>query len=82
MKKRLVGTVLSDSMEKTIVVKVERFVEHRLYGKQMRRAKKYYAHDQEEIAKVGDRVEIEESSPYSKLKCWKLISVITDTDKN
>jgi small subunit ribosomal protein S17 len=71
-----VGTVLSNSMEKTVVVGVERRVAHRLYGKQVTRTKKYYAHDEEGQASRGDTVKIVETRPLSKTKRWRLVEVV------
>jgi small subunit ribosomal protein S17 len=71
-----VGTVLSDSMEKTVVVGVERRVPHRLYGKQVTRTKKYYAHDADSQASRGDVVKIVETRPLSKTKRWRLVEIV------
>lgn len=71
-----VGTVLSDKMDKTLVVGVRRKVAHPLYGKQMVRTKKYYAHDEQSEAREGDVVRIMESRPLSKQKRWRLIEVV------
>jgi small subunit ribosomal protein S17 len=70
------GTVLSDRMEKTVIVGVERRVAHRLYGKQVVRTKKYYAHDEDGQARQGDVVRIVETRPLSKQKRWRLIEVV------
>ena len=70
------GTVLSDKMEKTVVVGVERRVAHPLYGKQVTRTKKYYAHDEEGQARQGDVVRIVETRPLSKTKRWRLVEVV------
>ncbi|MBF0175843.1 MAG: 30S ribosomal protein S17 [Magnetococcales bacterium] len=67
------GTVVSDKMQQTVVVQVERKIRHPLYGKIVRRNKKYHAHDPENACKVGDVVRIEECSPISKTKCWRVI---------
>jgi small subunit ribosomal protein S17 len=72
-KRILVGTVVSDKTNKTVVVKVERKVKHPLYGKIMRRSKKYHAHDEENVFKAGETVRIEETRPISKLKTWKVL---------
>ena len=72
-KRILVGTVVSDKTDKTVVVKVERKVKHPLYGKIIRRSKKYHAHDEAGSFKVGDSVWIEESKPISKLKSWVVL---------
>ncbi len=70
-KRILVGTVVSDKAEKTVVVRVERKVKHPMYGKIIRRSKKYHAHDEENTFKTGETVRIEETRPLSKLKTWK-----------
>ncbi|MBT4041715.1 MAG: 30S ribosomal protein S17 [Rhodospirillales bacterium] len=67
------GVVVSDKMEKTIVVKVERKVMHPIYKKFIRRSKKYSAHDEENVCKIGDNVKIRECKPISKNKCWEVI---------
>jgi small subunit ribosomal protein S17 len=72
-KRILVGTVVSDKPDKTVVVKVERKVKHPLYGKIIRRSKKYHAHDEDNAFKAGEVVRIEEIAPISKLKTWKVI---------
>jgi small subunit ribosomal protein S17 len=71
--KVLKGVVVSDKMDKTVVVKVSRFVEHPKYGKRIKKTKKYKAHDEENIKKIGDNVEIEETKPISKDKHFKVI---------
>jgi len=72
-KRILVGTVVSDKTDKTVVVQVERKVRHPLYGKIIRRSKKYHAHDEDNAYKAGETVRIEETRPLSKLKSWKVI---------
>ncbi len=72
--KILKGVVTSDKMDKTIVVKVTRFVEHPKYGKRVKKSKKYKAHDEGNIKKVGDVVEIEETRPISKDKKFKVVA--------
>ena len=72
--KVLKGVVTSDKMDKTIVVKVTRFVEHKKYGKRIKMTKKYKAHDEENSKKVGDKVEIEETRPISKDKKFNVIA--------
>lgn len=71
-----VGSVVSDKMDRTIVVSVERRFAHPLYGKQVTRHKRYYAHDQDNEARVGDVVRITETRPLSKNKRWRLVEVI------
>jgi small subunit ribosomal protein S17 len=75
-RKRLQGTVVSDKMDKTIVVEVATTRRHKLYGKVVRMVKKYKAHDEENTCKVGDRVEIIESRPISRHKRWSLVQVL------
>ena len=72
-KRILVGTVTSDKTDKTVTVLVERKVKHPLYGKIIRRSKKYHAHDEGNAFKTGEVVRIEETAPISKLKSWKVI---------
>ena len=72
-KRILQGTVVSDAMDKTVVVLVERRVKHPLYGKIIRRSKKYHAHDEGNEYREGETVRIEETRPISKLKTWKVI---------
>ncbi|MFA7496576.1 MAG: 30S ribosomal protein S17 [Acidithiobacillus sp.] len=73
----LVGTVVSNMMDKTIVVLVERRIQHPLYKKYIRRSKKFHAHDAENICQIGDTVKIEECRPLSKTKSWRLVSVMS-----
>ena len=75
-KRVLSGTVVSDKPEKTVVVRVERRVKHPLYGKIIKLSKKYHAHDEDNAFKAGEQVRIEECSPISKLKSWKVIDRI------
>ena len=70
------GYVVSDKMEKTIVVAVEERIKHALYGKVVRRSKKVKAHDENSIAKVGDLVSIMETRPLSATKHWRLVEII------
>ena len=72
-KRVLTGTVVSDKTDKTIVVSVERRVKHPLYGKIIKRSKKYHAHDEANEYRTGETVRIEECAPISKLKTWKVI---------
>jgi small subunit ribosomal protein S17 len=71
-----VGTVVSDKMDKTVVVAVESLKRHRLYGRTMRRTKKYHAHDEENRCKIGDKVVIAESRPLSRTKHWLVREVV------
>lgn len=75
-KRILQGVVVSDKMQKTIVVKVDRKVRHERYGKIITISKKYKAHDEKGDAKIGDRVEIVESRPLSRQKCWALRRIV------
>ena len=72
-KRILTGTVVSDKNDKTVVVLVERKVKHPLYGKIIRRTKKYHAHDEANTAKAGEVVRIQECAPISKNKTWTLV---------
>ena len=72
----LMGKVVSDKMDKTVSVLVERRVKHPLYGKIVRRSKKYLVHDETNQAKMGDIVEIQEGRPISKNKSWVLSKVV------
>ena len=76
LSKTRVGVVVSDKMTKTIVVEVERRVPHPQFKKIVRKTTKFYAHDEEGKAKVGDKVLIQESRPLSKLKRWTLLEVL------
>lgn len=75
-RKTRVGTVVSDKMDKTVVVKVERRYAHPLYGKQVTRTKKYHAHDENNEFHVGDVVRITETRPLSKLKRWRVSELV------
>ena len=75
MRKTLAGKVVSDKGDKTIVVEVERLTKHKLYRKTIRVRKKYYVHDESNVARVGDVVEIMGTRPISKKKCWRLLEV-------
>ena len=75
-KRSLTGTIVSDKADKTVVVKVERRVKHPLYGKIIKRSKKYHAHDEGNEFREGETVRIEESRPISKLKTWRVVERI------
>lgn len=75
-KKEFVGLVVSDKMQKTIVVAVDSKTLHPLYKKYVLRTKKVKAHDEKNDAKIGDKVRVIESRPLSKDKCWKLVEII------
>lgn len=74
-KRILEGVVVSDKMDKTVVVRVERYIQHPIYKKFMKRSKKYMAHDETNSFKEGDAVKILEAKPLSKNKQWEVISI-------
>jgi small subunit ribosomal protein S17 len=76
MRKTRVGRVVSDKMQKTIVVAIERRVAHPVYGKMITRSKNIKAHDEENSAKAGDLVRIAETRPLSKDKRWRLVEIV------
>lgn len=76
LRKERVGIVTSDKMDKTIVVAVSERVKHPLYKKIVNRTKKFKAHDENNIAGIGDKVLIAETRPLSKDKCWRLVEII------
>jgi small subunit ribosomal protein S17 len=78
-RKEVVGEVVANRMQKTIVVKVTRKKAHPFYGRVVARNKKFYAHDEKNEAHVGDIVRIEETRPMSKLKRWKLKDIVRKT---
>ena len=78
--KERVGLVVSDKMDKTIVVAVERRMQHPLYKKVIRRTKKFHAHDETNKCNIGDLVRIRESRPLSKTKRWRLVEVVKEAD--
>jgi small subunit ribosomal protein S17 len=71
-----VGVVVSDAMDKTVVVRIDRQVRHPLYGKTVRRSSKLTAHDEANDAHVGDTVRVTETRPISKTKRWRLVEVV------
>ena len=75
-RRQLVGTVVSDKMDKTVVVMVERLVKHRLYKKYIKRRNKFTAHDENNVCHTGDQVLITESRPLSKTKRWRVSNVM------
>jgi small subunit ribosomal protein S17 len=77
----VIGKVISNKMDKTIVVQVERKVKHPLYGKIVKRYSKMYAHDESNTCQVGDVVEIQQTRPLSKTKRWKLIEILRKEDQ-
>nr|YP_009051066.1 ribosomal protein S17 [Galdieria sulphuraria]AIG92641.1 ribosomal protein S17 [Galdieria sulphuraria] len=79
--KKQIGNVISHKMNKTIVVAVNKTIIHNKYNKIVIRTKKYKAHDENNVCKIGDKVIIEETRPLSKTKRWKLINIITSSSK-
>ncbi|KRE93833.1 30S ribosomal protein S17 [Paenibacillus sp. Soil766] len=75
-RKVLIGKVVSDKMDKTIVVAVETYKKHELYHKRIKSTKKFKAHDENNQAKIGDTVKISETRPLSKDKSWRLVEVL------
>ena len=75
-RKQFIGTVVSNKMDKTVVVMVERLVQHPLYKKYIRRRKKFMAHDEENACREGDKVLIEETRPLSKHKRWRVRKIL------
>jgi small subunit ribosomal protein S17 len=76
MKRQLMGVVVSDKMDKTVVVEVQRYVKHGAYHKYLRRRAKFAAHDAENACKQGDKVLITESRPLSKSKKWRVSQIV------
>ena len=76
LRKERIGVVVSNKMDKTIVITVERKVKHPKYGKFVKRRKKFTAHDEENTCNIGDTVRIMETRPLSKNKCWRLVEII------
>lgn len=76
VKRTLVGKVVSDKMDKTVTVLIERHVKHPLYGKIIMRSNKYHAHNEGNTARAGDTVEIQEGRPISKTKAWTVTRVV------
>ncbi|MFC1488698.1 30S ribosomal protein S17 [Thermodesulfobacteriota bacterium] len=75
-RKQMTGTVVSNKMDKSIVVLVERLVKHRIYKKYVRKRSKFSAHDEENTCQVGDKVLIAESRPLSRTKRWRLRKIV------
>jgi small subunit ribosomal protein S17 len=74
--KTMVGVVVSDKMDKTVVVAVEKPRRHRIYGKTLRRTERYKAHDPENVCRIGDRVRLVETRPLSKEKRWRVVEIL------
>lgn len=75
-RKTRVGLVVSDKMDKTVVVAVESFIKHPLYGRRVKNTKKFKAHDEGNVCTVGDKVRIMETRPLSKDKRWRIVDVL------
>ena len=78
--KRQIGTVVSNSMDKTVVVSIERTVSHPVYKKYVRRRGKCVAHDAQNVCQIGDKVTIAETRPLSKNKRWKLVEILRKSE--
>ena len=76
LRKERVGVVVSNKMDKTIVIMVERKVKHPLYGKFVKKSTKFMAHDEKNECNIGDTVRIMETRPLSKNKCWRLVEIV------
>jgi len=81
LRKTRTGTVVSNKMDKTVVVAVESLVRHPLYGRTIRYTKKYKAHDEENSCNIGDRVKIMETRPLSKEKRWRVVEIVRKTEQ-
>ena len=79
-RKTFTGTVVSTKMDKTIVVSVDTYRKHRLYGKRVKTSAKFHAHDENNTAKLGDVVTIMETRPFSKTKCFALVKIEKSSD--
>lgn len=75
-KKELIGLIVSDKMDKSVVVRVERFVQHKVYKKYIKRYKKYHAHDEQNDCRIGDEVKIIETRPLSKHKRFRVTEIV------
>ena len=75
-RKTMIGMVTSDKMDKTVVVAIDESVRHSLYGKSIRRTKKFKAHDENNECQIGDKVRIMETRPLSKDKRWRLVNIV------
>jgi len=80
-RKTRVGLVVGDKMDKTVVVRVERHFKHPMYGKAVRRSKKFKVHDEKNQCKVGNLVRIMETRPLSKEKCWRVVEVLSTMEE-
>lgn len=76
VRKQFAGTVVSDKSDKTIIVSVDRYKKHRLYGKRVKVSKKFHVHDEDNQAKIGDKVLFQECRPISKTKSFRLVKIV------
>ena len=76
LRKERIGVVVSDKMDKTIVVAEKRKVKHPIYGKFVKKTTKFHVHDESNTCNIGDTVKIMETRPLSKSKCWRLVEII------
>ena len=76
LRKEMIGTVVSDKMDKTVVVAVQRNVQHKVYGKTVKKTYKLKAHDEENKCQAGDKVKVMETRPLSKDKRWRVVEVV------
>lgn len=76
LRKERIGVVISNKMQKSIVVNVERKEKHPIYGKYIKKSSTFIAHDEENTCNEGDKVKIQETRPLSKNKCWRLIEIL------
>jgi small subunit ribosomal protein S17 len=81
VKKKMLGSVVSNSMDKTVLVLVERLTKHRTYKKYIRKRAKYMAHDPQNLCQVGDKVRLIENRPLSKRKRWKVLEIVKKADR-
>ncbi len=77
-----IGVVVSNRMDKTVVVEVEKTIVHRLYHRHQKRTSKFYAHDPENACRVGDEVRLESTRPISRLKRWRVVEVVKKSGEN
>ncbi len=80
LRKVMIGTVISNKMEKTVVVAVQTSVSHGVYGKTVKRTYKLKAHDEENVCQIGDKVKVMETRPLSKDKRWRVVEVVEKAD--
>lgn len=80
-RKEKVGVVISDKMDKTVVVQIDRMIQHPMYKKYIRRRSRLKAHDEQNNCKIGDKVRISEARPLSKTKSWRVTEILAGTAK-